>query len=43
MSLETLHVLYGDIPAGTLVYDRKNDDISLVYDEAWQLCAELMD
>ena len=33
---EFLHILYGDTPVGTLVYDRKKDAISLSYDEAWQ-------
>jgi len=33
---ETLSILYGDTPVGTLVYDRRIDEIDLSYDEAWQ-------
>jgi serine/threonine-protein kinase HipA len=33
---ESLHILYGDTPVGTLVYDRRIDEIDLSYDEAWQ-------
>lgn len=36
---ETLHILYGEIPVGSLVYDRKKDEISLNYEEAWQFGA----
>ncbi len=36
MKLDTLHILYGDIPVGTLVYAREKDQISLAYDESWQ-------
>jgi len=37
---ETLHIVYGDSPVGSLVYDRKKDDISLIYEEAWQFGAK---
>ena len=33
---ESLHILYGNTPVGTLVYDRKIDEITLSYDEVWQ-------
>ena len=33
---EILHILYGEVPVGSLVFDRKKDEISLSYDEAWQ-------
>lgn len=33
---ETLHILYGEFPVGSLVYDRKKDEISLTYEQGWQ-------
>ena len=36
---ETLYVLFGDVPVGSLVYDRKRDEISLEYEESWQFGA----
>lgn len=33
---ESLHVLYSDRTVGTLIYDRKQDAISLRYEDAWQ-------
>lgn len=36
---ENLHILYGDIAVGSLVYDRKKDAISLSYDQAWQFAS----
>lgn len=40
MSLDTLHMLYGDVPVGSVVYDRKQDEISLAYEESWQFGLE---
>lgn len=37
---ESLHILYGDTAVGTLLYDRKKDEISLSYEEAWQFGSE---
>ena len=37
---DTLHVLSGEVPVGSLVYDRKKDEISLSYEEAWQFGAK---
>lgn len=37
--METLHVLFGDLQVGSLVYDRKRDEISLGYEESWQFGA----
>lgn len=39
MMMETLHVLFGDLQVGSLVYDRKRDEISLGYEESWQFGA----
>jgi serine/threonine-protein kinase HipA len=36
MSLDVLNILYADTAVGTLVYDRKRDEISLNYEESWQ-------
>lgn len=36
---ETLHILSGASPVGSLCYDRKRDEISLVYEESWQFGA----
>lgn len=33
---ESLYILYGDVPVGTLVYARRIDEITLSYDEAWR-------
>lgn len=40
MSLDTLHILYGDTSVGTLAYDRKRDEITLNYEESWQFGSE---
>ena len=40
MKPDTLHILYGDIPVGTLAYAREKDEISLTYDESWQFGRE---
>lgn len=37
---ETLHILYGELAVGSLVYDRKTDEISLIYEQAWQFGAD---
>ena len=37
---EMLHVLYGPTLVGTLGYDRKQDAISLAYEESWQFGAD---
>lgn len=37
---ETLQILCGEASVGSLVYDRKKDDISLTYDETWQFGTE---
>lgn len=36
---EILHILYGEIAVGSLVYDKKKDEISLIYEQAWQFDA----
>lgn len=33
---DTLHILHGNDPVGTLRYDRRRDEITLAYDEAWR-------
>jgi serine/threonine-protein kinase HipA len=33
---DTLHILYGNVSVGSVVYDRKRDAISLAYEESWQ-------
>ncbi len=40
MSLDILNILYADTSVGTLVYDRKRDEISLSYEESWQFGSE---
>jgi serine/threonine-protein kinase HipA len=40
MSVDSLHVIHGEISVGTLVYDRKRDQIELQYDESWQFGSE---
>ena len=37
---EMLHILYGEIAVGSLVYDRKKDEITLIYEQVWQFGAE---
>jgi serine/threonine-protein kinase HipA len=34
--MDTLHILFGEVSVGSLAYDRKRDEISLLYEEAWQ-------
>lgn len=40
MSLDSLHIIHGEISAGTLVYDRKRDRIELQYEDSWQFGSE---
>jgi serine/threonine-protein kinase HipA len=34
--IDSLHIIHGDMQVGRLDYDRKNDAISLAYEESWQ-------
>ena len=34
--IDTLHILFGDAAVGSLIYDRKKDEITLSYEDAWQ-------
>ncbi len=37
---ETLHILFGNVSVGSLVYERIKDEISLSYEEGWQFGSE---
>jgi serine/threonine-protein kinase HipA len=38
--IDSLHIIHGDLQVGRLDYDRKNDAISLAYEESWQFCSD---